>query len=175
MVDILKRTVWNFVFHTRNESKVVVCILHKMLHHWLVAFKSLISQRQQSRCKLNTNKCSQFFFLFCCWNAKAREHTFFSSFSCTYRRWGNENKMEWMQGLRAPCPACADESQRPELIHTAGPDTDAGHSCRKVLVHAQSHQKTARVAETMAQQLSSRWMWHQPLFLLLNDAVITWV
>lgn len=55
-------------------------------------------------------------------------------FLCTNQRWGNENKMEWMQGLREPCPACADESQSPDLIHT--PEQKLTHASRKVLVHA---------------------------------------
>lgn len=39
-----------------------------------------------------------------------------------------------MQGLREPCPACADESQIPDLIHT--PKQKLMHASRKVLVHA---------------------------------------
>lgn len=52
------------------------------------------------------------------------------------------------QGLRALRPVCADESQRPDLIHTA----DSGehkhvHTCRKVPAHAQTPEKTANVAQ----------------------------
>lgn len=33
-----------------------------------------------------------------------------------------------MQGLRAPCPACADESQRPDLIHTPRLERTEAHA-----------------------------------------------
>lgn len=99
----------------------------------------------QSRCVLKQMLALFFFFFFA--GMQRLEKTLFL---CTYWRWGNENNMEWMQGLRAPCPACADESQRPDLIHTPGSNEQKRmHSCRKALVHAQSPQETASVAQTI--------------------------
>lgn len=47
--------------------------------------------------------------------------------------------MEWMQGLRAPCPACADESQRPDLIRTQNfNEYRLLHTCKKCL-HVRNH------------------------------------
>lgn len=92
-------------------------------------------KRHQSRCKM----LELLFFFFA--GMQRLEKTLFL---CTYWRWGNENNMEWMQGLRAPCPACTDESQRPDLIHTPGSNEQKlVHTCRKVLIHAQSPQKSA--------------------------------
>lgn len=96
------------------------------LHNWKmlgIKWKATI----QVCVKVNA---STFFFLLEC--EDLRKH-----FLCTSRRWGNENNVEWMQGLRAPCPACADESQRPDLIHTPGSNQQKHmHTGRKVPAHA---------------------------------------
>lgn len=142
-----------------GAEKEMVHIFSALLHDWKmlgIKWKAVI----QVCAKVNA---STFFFFFFAGMQRLEK----TLFLCTYQRWGNENNVEWMQGLRAPCPACADESQRPDLIHTPGSNEQKlMHSCRKVLVHAQSPQKTASVAQNYSLMV---WgiMWHQ-LFKLIG-------
>lgn len=95
---------------------------------------------------------------FFCWNARRLEKTLFLR---TYRKVG-----EWKQGGMNAGPQsavsgmCWREPETRPNPHSRLHEQRLMHSCRKVLVHAQSHQKTASVVECDGQMVRSN-RWHQ--------------
>lgn len=101
-----------FASCSKLEEMVYIFFFSTMQHNWK---GSAIKRDATVQVCAKVNACTFFFFL-----VGMQEDLKKHFFCAPTERWGNENKMEWMQGLRVPCPACADESQRPDLIHTPG-------------------------------------------------------
>lgn len=133
-----------FVFSSPVPEKKISAgdaIVHSfvaLMDNWKIMGIKWTTTVQVCVCVCVKMRASTFFLLEC---RDLRKH-----FCAPSEGGGMKNNTEWMQGLREPCPACADESQRPDLLHTQGSNQHKQmHTCRKVPTHAQTPARATNV------------------------------